>query len=245
MAQSRYGFGASLLDESELINNSPLSTERPWRACHDCSFDSIGKSNEQDTELISYFRASTDTEISINIVVQLSGLHVSGLIETDLWQPSKSSTLIIRPLPSISTNPPLAPLPKSAPARRSRAGFLLSEEPPELWPRPSLPTTKRSAMIFMVPARATYPGSDSRPCWIASGLNSSINWPSLVDHELVSFPLSIPSPQEIMLEQMNLTVGWVCAFSNSQVGSPTTYCCISICATLATSSSRRLLASWV
>ena len=31
-------------------------------------------------------------------------------------------------------------------------------------------------MTCMVPARATYPGSDSKPCWIASGLNSSINW---------------------------------------------------------------------
>ena len=47
------------------------------------------------------------------------------------------------------------------------------------------------------------------------------------------------------LERMNLTVGSVCAFSSSRVGSPTTYCCISICETLPTSSSRRLLASWV
>ena len=75
-------------------------------------------------------------------------------------------------------------------------------------------------MTSMVPARATYPGSDSRRCWIANGLNSSINWPSLADHRLVSFPLSIPSPHETMLEPMNLTVGSGLRFQQQPGGQP-------------------------
>ena len=75
----------------------------------------------------------------------------------------------------------------------------------------------------MVPARVTFPGNGSKPCWIANGRNSSTNWARLVDHRLVSSPSSIPSPHETMPERMSLTAGSVCAFSSSLVGTPTTY----------------------
>jgi len=65
--------------------------------CHDRSSRSIGRSIEHHRESVGRFRPSTDIKISINTIVQLSGLHASGLIETGLWQPSKSSTLTTRP----------------------------------------------------------------------------------------------------------------------------------------------------
>jgi hypothetical protein len=61
----------------------------------------------------------------------------------------------------IGSSRSLVLLPESALVRKSRGDFWLSELPPEPSPRPSLPTTKRSATISTVPARVTYPDSDT------------------------------------------------------------------------------------